>query len=57
MIFLVIYILYYVVQIDNLEIRVDPLNQNGGSNILVLAYNRAASLAKNAKRERAYKLL
>jgi hypothetical protein len=27
----VIYILYYVVQIDNLEIRADPLNRNGGT--------------------------
>jgi hypothetical protein len=27
----VIYTLYYVVQINNLELRVGPLNRNGGS--------------------------
>jgi hypothetical protein len=28
----IIYTLYYIVQIDNLELRVGPLNRNGGSN-------------------------
>jgi hypothetical protein len=31
----VLYNLYFISQIDNLEIRVDPLNQNGSSKHLV----------------------
>jgi hypothetical protein len=33
-IFFIIYTLYYVVQINNLELRVGPLNRNGGSNMI-----------------------
>jgi hypothetical protein len=33
----IIYTLYYVVQINNLEIRVGPLNRNGGSNFISIS--------------------